>query len=94
MSTLFLWIQDRPVGSLEVTNTATATINIYIEQADTKPPWFLPCTFINTDKSICISSRYTGTVNIYEVSVSRHDRTVSLMPFSNSIQMLFPVHSA
>ncbi|XP_074438616.1 cadherin-related family member 5 [Larus michahellis] len=68
LTTLVLYARDRPVGSLEVTNTATATINIYIEQADTKPPWFLPCTFINTDKSICISSRYTGTVNIYEVS--------------------------
>ncbi|KAM6359133.1 cadherin-related family member 5 [Alca torda] len=69
LTTLVLYARDRPVGSLEVTNTATATINIYIEQADTKPPWFLPCTFINMDKSICISSRYTGTVNIYEISM-------------------------
>ncbi|NXU49730.1 CDHR5 protein, partial [Turnix velox] len=66
-TTLVLYARDRPVGSTEVTHTASMTINIYIEQADTKPPWFLPCTFINTNKSICISSRYVGTVNIHEI---------------------------
>ncbi|NXE83578.1 CDHR5 protein, partial [Cochlearius cochlearius] len=68
LTTLVLYARDRPVGSTTITNTATATINIFIEQADTKPPWFLPCTFINTDNSICISSPYTGKVNISEVS--------------------------
>ncbi|XP_009989762.1 PREDICTED: cadherin-related family member 5-like, partial [Tauraco erythrolophus] len=68
LTTLILYARDRPVGSTETTNTATATINIFIEQADTKPPWFLPCTFINTDNSICISSPYTGKVNISEMS--------------------------
>ncbi|NXP49784.1 CDHR5 protein, partial [Heliornis fulica] len=68
-TTLLLYARDRPVGSTETTNTATATINILIEQTDTKPPWFLPCTFINTEKSICISSPYTGRVNISEVSM-------------------------
>ncbi|KAM6274452.1 cadherin-related family member 5 [Porphyrio hochstetteri] len=67
-TTLLLYARDRPVGSTETTNTATATINILIEQADTKSPWFQPCTFINTEKSICISSPYTGRVNISEVS--------------------------
>ncbi|KFP20701.1 Cadherin-related family member 5, partial [Egretta garzetta] len=68
LTTLVLYARDRPVGSTAITNTATATINIFIEQADTKPPWFLPCTFINTDNSVCISSPYTGKVNISEVS--------------------------
>ncbi|KAM6068020.1 cadherin-related family member 5 [Theristicus caerulescens] len=67
-TTLVLYARDRPVGSTDATNTATTTINIFIEQADTKSPWFLPCTFINTDKSICISSPYTGRVNISEMS--------------------------
>ncbi|PKU32445.1 cadherin-related family member 5 [Limosa lapponica baueri] len=68
LTTLVLYARDRPMDSPELTNTATATINVHIEQADTKPPWFKPCSFINTEKSICISSGYTGTVNIYEIS--------------------------
>ncbi|NWQ94274.1 CDHR5 protein, partial [Burhinus bistriatus] len=67
-TTLVLYARDRPVGSTDMTNTAIARINIFIEQADTKSPWFLPCTFINTDNSICISSPYTGRVKIYEMS--------------------------
>ncbi|KFO80526.1 Cadherin-related family member 5, partial [Cuculus canorus] len=67
-TTLILYARDRPAGSNDATNTATATINIIIEQADTKPPWFLPCTFINADNSICISSPYTGRVNMSEMS--------------------------
>ncbi|NXT52304.1 CDHR5 protein, partial [Pluvianellus socialis] len=67
MTTLVLYARDRPVGSTEMANTATATINILIEQVDTRSPWFLPCTFINTEKSICISSTYVGTVKINEV---------------------------
>ncbi|XP_009472255.1 PREDICTED: cadherin-related family member 5 [Nipponia nippon] len=66
-TTLVLYARDRPVGSTDTINTATTTINIFIEQADTKPPWFLPCTFIDTGKSICISSPYTGRVNISEI---------------------------
>ncbi|NXS51990.1 CDHR5 protein, partial [Brachypteracias leptosomus] len=68
-TTLVLYARDRPVGSTDLTQTATATINISIEQADTRAPWFLPCSFINMDRSICISSPYTGRVNISEVSV-------------------------
>ncbi|NXY51172.1 CDHR5 protein, partial [Ceuthmochares aereus] len=67
-TTLILYARDRPMGSTEATNTATATINILIEQADTKPPWFLPCTFINDDNSVCISSPYAGRVNVSEMS--------------------------
>ncbi|KAM7108568.1 LOW QUALITY PROTEIN: cadherin-related family member 5 [Ciconia maguari] len=69
MTKLVLYAMDRPVGSTDTTNTATTTINIFIEQADTKSPWFLPCTFINTDNSICISSPYTGRVNIFEIPI-------------------------
>ncbi|NXH20559.1 CDHR5 protein, partial [Bucco capensis] len=68
LTTLVLYARDRNVGSPDPIHTATATINIIIEQADTKPPWFLPCTFLNTDNSICISSPYTGRVNISQLS--------------------------
>ncbi|KAM6309013.1 cadherin-related family member 5 [Aegotheles albertisi] len=68
LTTLVLYARDRPVGSTDVTHTATATIEIFIEQADMKPPWFLPCTFINTDNSVCISSPYAGRVNMSEMS--------------------------
>ncbi|XP_054684772.1 cadherin-related family member 5 [Grus americana] len=68
LTTLVLYATDRPVGSTDITNTATATINILIKQADTKSPWFQPCNFINADKSICISSPYAGRVNISEMS--------------------------
>ncbi|NXS42793.1 CDHR5 protein, partial [Balaeniceps rex] len=67
-TTLVLYARDRPVDSSDTTNTATTTINIFIEQADTKSPWFLPCSFIDADNSICISSPYTGRVNISEIS--------------------------
>ncbi|NXN99957.1 CDHR5 protein, partial [Rhinopomastus cyanomelas] len=67
-TTLLLYARDRPVGDAEETHTATATINLRIEQADTRPPWFLPCSFVNSDKSVCISSPYTGRVNISEMS--------------------------
>ncbi|XP_009972759.2 cadherin-related family member 5 [Tyto alba] len=68
LTTLLLYARDRPAGNTDTTNTATATINIFIEQADTKSPWFLPCTFINTDNNICISSPYIGRVNLSEMS--------------------------
>ncbi|XP_034626311.1 cadherin-related family member 5 isoform X3 [Trachemys scripta elegans] len=62
---LILYARDRTPGNPDG-NTATATINIDIQQADTKPPWFQPCTFINADKKVCISSGYIGRVNISE----------------------------
>ncbi|KFW11957.1 Cadherin-related family member 5, partial [Eurypyga helias] len=67
MTTLVLYARDRPMSSTD-TNTGTTTINIFIEQADTRSPWFLPCTFINMTSRICISSPYTGRVNISEMS--------------------------
>ncbi|NXL91072.1 CDHR5 protein, partial [Alectura lathami] len=66
-ATLLLYAKDSREVNATV-HTATATINIIVEQADTKPPWFLPCTFIDADKSICISSPYTGRVNMSEMS--------------------------
>ncbi|XP_039373516.1 cadherin-related family member 5-like [Mauremys reevesii] len=62
---LILYARDREPGNPDG-NTATATINIAIRQTDTKPPWFQPCTFINADKKVCISSGYIGRVNISE----------------------------
>ncbi|NXC50020.1 CDHR5 protein, partial [Penelope pileata] len=67
-TTLLLYATDAPEGTSGTIHTATATINIIVEQADMKPPWFLPCTFIDTDKSICISGPYTGRVNMSEMS--------------------------
>ncbi|NWW78455.1 CDHR5 protein, partial [Climacteris rufus] len=67
-TTLLLYARDRPVGSQDPTNTATATITIIIEQSDTRAPWFLPCTFIHTDTSVCISGPYAGRVNISELA--------------------------
>ncbi|OXB70130.1 UNVERIFIED_CONTAM: hypothetical protein H355_000023 [Colinus virginianus] len=61
-------VQDNTEGVNITIHTATATINIIIEQADTRPPWFLPCTFVDADRTICISSLYTGRVNMSEMS--------------------------
>lgn len=69
------WGQDRPVGSADLTNTGTATITITIKQSDTRAPWFLPCTRLHNDSSVCISSPYSGRVNISEMSVSSRART-------------------
>ncbi|XP_041263929.1 cadherin-related family member 5 [Onychostruthus taczanowskii] len=67
-TTLLLYARDRPVTSPEATNTATATITITIKQSDTRAPWFLPCTQLHHDTSVCISSPYSGRVNISEMS--------------------------
>ncbi|CAN8214480.1 unnamed protein product [Coccothraustes coccothraustes] len=61
---LLLYARDRPV----TTNTTTATITITIKQSDTRAPWFLPCTQLHNDTSVCISSPYSGRVNISEMS--------------------------
>ncbi|NXE99353.1 CDHR5 protein, partial [Menura novaehollandiae] len=68
LTTLLLYARDRPVSSHEPTNTTTATITIVIEQSDTRAPWFLPCTRIHMDTNVCISSPYSGRVNISELS--------------------------
>ncbi|KFP86218.1 Cadherin-related family member 5, partial [Acanthisitta chloris] len=67
-TTLLLYARDRPATSSETTNTATATINIAIEQADTRAPWFLPCVPVHMDTNTCISSPYAGRVIIYEMT--------------------------
>ncbi|NXA11607.1 CDHR5 protein, partial [Sapayoa aenigma] len=64
LTTLLLYARDRPATSHDPTNTATATINIIIEQADTRAPWFQPCAFLYSNKSVCISSPYSGIVNL------------------------------
>ncbi|NWU17597.1 CDHR5 protein, partial [Cephalopterus ornatus] len=66
---LLLYARDRPVSSPDPTRTATATIAIMITQTDTRAPWFLPCAFLHSDTSVCISSPYSGTVNISEMAV-------------------------
>ncbi|NXE41487.1 CDHR5 protein, partial [Ptilorrhoa leucosticta] len=68
-TTLLLYARDRPVTSPELTNTATATITIAIKQSDTRAPWFLPCSHLHNDTGVCISSPYSGRVNISEMSV-------------------------
>ncbi|NXK69790.1 CDHR5 protein, partial [Sylvietta virens] len=68
LTTLLLYARDRPVTSLDPTKTATATITITIKQSDTRAPWFLPCTRLRNDTSVCISSPYSGRVNISEMS--------------------------
>ncbi|NXM58341.1 CDHR5 protein, partial [Illadopsis cleaveri] len=67
-TTLLLYARDRPVTSPDPTNTGTATITITIQQSDTRAPWFLPCTRLHSDSSVCISSPYSGRVNISEMS--------------------------
>ncbi|KAM4898166.1 cadherin-related family member 5 [Sylvia borin] len=67
-TTLLLYARDRPVTSPDPTNTGTATITIIIQQSDTRAPWFLPCTRLHNDSSVCISSPYSGRVNIAEMS--------------------------
>ncbi|NXR45760.1 CDHR5 protein, partial [Hippolais icterina] len=68
-TTLLLYARDRPVSSPDPTHTATATITITIKQEDTRAPWFLPCTLLHNDTSVCISSPYSGRVNISEMSM-------------------------
>ncbi|NWX26138.1 CDHR5 protein, partial [Notiomystis cincta] len=67
-TTLLLYARDRPATSPDPTNTATATITIIIKQSDTRAPWFLPCTRLHNDTSVCISSPYSSRVNISEMS--------------------------
>ncbi|XP_035593664.1 cadherin-related family member 5 isoform X1 [Oncorhynchus keta] len=64
--TLILSAQDTPT-STPPSFTATATIHVNIMDIDNRPPWFQPCTETILDMSkICLSSGYTGTVNLTE----------------------------
>ncbi|NWY70378.1 CDHR5 protein, partial [Erithacus rubecula] len=70
-TTLLLYARDMPVTGPEpsnTTHTATATITITIQQSDTRAPWFLPCSPLHGDSSVCISSPYSGRVNISEMA--------------------------
>ncbi|XP_019402852.1 PREDICTED: cadherin-related family member 5 isoform X3 [Crocodylus porosus] len=62
---LVLLARDRAPGSAD-TNTANATININIQQADTKPPWFLPCKPVAMSNKVCLNTGYAGRINISE----------------------------
>ncbi|XP_021454527.2 cadherin-related family member 5 isoform X1 [Oncorhynchus mykiss] len=67
--TLILSAQDTPT-STPPSFTATATIHVIIMDIDNRPPWFQPCTETIVDMSkICLSSGYTGTVNLTEQEV-------------------------
>ncbi|XP_028915230.1 cadherin-related family member 5 isoform X2 [Ornithorhynchus anatinus] len=46
-------------------HNATATVTVSIQQADLRPPWFLPCAF--TDGKICINTGYRGSIPIDKV---------------------------
>ncbi|XP_064846000.1 cadherin-related family member 5 isoform X2 [Oncorhynchus masou masou] len=67
--TLILSAQDTP-SSTPPSFTATTTIHVNILDIDNRPPWFQPCTETIVDMSkICLSSGYTGTVNLTEQEV-------------------------
>eukprot|EP00063_Salmo_salar_P050546 XP_014025381.1 PREDICTED: cadherin-related family member 5-like isoform X1 [Salmo salar] len=67
--TLILSAQDTPT-STPPSFTATTTIQVNILDIDNRPPWFQPCTETIVDISkICLSSGYTGKVNLTEQEV-------------------------
>uniref|UniRef100_A0A4W5N8Q7 Cadherin-related family member 5b n=1 Tax=Hucho hucho TaxID=62062 RepID=A0A4W5N8Q7_9TELE len=67
--TLILSAQDTPT-STPPSFTATATIQVNILDIDNRPPWFQPCKETTVDMSkICLSSGYTGKVNLTEQEV-------------------------
>ncbi|XP_038620477.1 cadherin-related family member 5 [Tachyglossus aculeatus] len=55
-------------------HNATATVTVSIQQADLRPPWFLPCAF--TDGKICVNTGYRGSIPIDEIKTE----AVSLYP--------------
>lgn len=62
---LILFARDIPAAVQG--NTATTTITVNVEDVDNRPPWFQPCQQL-PDKTtkICLSSGYTGNVNLTE----------------------------
>lgn len=63
--------QDTPLSSrATVSHTGSTTITVNIQDVDNRPPWFQPCTktVIGTS-TVCISSGYTGTVNLTQQAV-------------------------
>ncbi|NWI93427.1 CDHR5 protein, partial [Pitta sordida] len=64
LTTLLLYAKDSLESGHDPSHTATATINIVIKQADTRAPWFQPCAIPPSNSSVCISSPYSGVINI------------------------------
>ncbi|XP_030057154.1 cadherin-related family member 5 isoform X2 [Microcaecilia unicolor] len=62
---LLLYARDTELPGAN-NHTATATIHVNILEADTKPPWFQPCTFPNGNSKLCISNGYESWVNVSE----------------------------
>lgn len=51
-------------------NSGSTIITVNIEDVDNRPPWFQPCTeSLIGVSTVCISSGYTGTVNLTQQAV-------------------------
>ncbi|XP_058859317.1 cadherin-related family member 5-like isoform X1 [Acipenser ruthenus] len=62
---LILFARDTPAAVQG--NTATATITVNVKDVDNRPPWFQPCQQLPDETTkICLSSGYTGNVNLTE----------------------------
>ncbi|KAF4081568.1 hypothetical protein AMELA_G00162610 [Ameiurus melas] len=69
--TLKLFAQDTALSSTVIpSHTATTTVVVTILDINNRPPWFQPCkgSTVGITK-ICISSGYTGNVNLNEQAV-------------------------
>ncbi|XP_053498402.1 cadherin-related family member 5 [Ictalurus furcatus] len=69
--TLKLIAQDTALSStVTPSHTATTTVVVTILDINNRPPWFQPCTesTVGTTK-ICVTSGYTGNVNLNEQAV-------------------------
>ncbi|XP_077914799.1 cadherin-related family member 5 [Halichoerus grypus] len=58
--TFRLLVRDTQEENAEPSHTATATLDLKVEPADLRPPWFLPCGY--SDPYICINAEYHGAV--------------------------------
>ncbi|KAM4618070.1 cadherin-related family member 5 [Discoglossus pictus] len=63
---LILKARDTAIAGEAGSHTATATINIKIEDVDNKPPQFLPCREIAP--KVCINDGYRASINRSEVA--------------------------
>ncbi|XP_057582969.1 cadherin-related family member 5 [Hippopotamus amphibius kiboko] len=58
--TFRLLVRDTREEKVEPSHTATATLVLEVQPADLRPPWFLPCTYV--DGFVCIHAQYQGAV--------------------------------